>query len=36
MRMHKTDLGRRSPRGGRVLCKVKTYCQDTYDRAFLL
>ena len=31
--MHNTDLGRRSPRGSRVLCKVKTYFQDTYDHA---
>ena len=31
MWMHNTDLGRRSPRGGRVLCKVKAYFQDKLD-----
>ena len=28
-----TYLGSSGPRGGRVLCKVKTYFQDTYDHA---
>ena len=31
MRLHNTDLERRSRRGGRVHCKVKTYFQDTLD-----
>ena len=30
-RMNDTYLGSRGPRGGRVLCKVKTYFKDTYD-----
>ena len=28
-----TYLGSRDPWGGRVLCKVKTHFQDTYDHA---
>ena len=28
MRIHNAFIGRCSPRGGRVLCKVKTYFQD--------
>ena len=35
MRKYNTDLGRRSPRGGRVLCKVKTYFQDTLDHVVM-
>ena len=31
MQMHNADLGIHSPRGGRVLCKIKTYSQDTLD-----
>ena len=31
MWMHNANLGKRSPRGGRVLRKEKTYFQDTLD-----
>ena len=34
--MHKAVLGRHSPTGGRVLCKVKTYFQDTLDHVVAL